>query len=68
MKADQLMVPVYINEKIVLDMLAIIEDRRCVSHGEIELFKTGQKNTGEGILCDLCGFSGKGWHRRYVAV
>ena len=26
MKADQLMVPVYINEKIVLDMLAIIED------------------------------------------
>lgn len=25
-KADQLMVPVYINEKIVLDMLAIIED------------------------------------------
>lgn len=26
MKADQLMVPVYINEKVVLDMLAIIED------------------------------------------
>lgn len=26
MKANQLMVPVYINEKIVLDMLAIIED------------------------------------------
>ena len=26
MKADQLMMPVYINEKIVLDMLAIIED------------------------------------------
>ena len=26
MKADQLMIPVYINEKIVLDMLAIIED------------------------------------------
>ena len=26
MKADQLVVPVYINEKIVLDMLAIIED------------------------------------------
>lgn len=26
MLADQLMVPVYINEKIVLDMLAIIED------------------------------------------
>ena len=26
MKADQLMVAVYINEKIVLDMLAIIED------------------------------------------
>lgn len=26
MKADQLMVPIYINEKIVLDMLAIIED------------------------------------------
>lgn len=26
MKADQLIVPVYINEKIVLDMLAIIED------------------------------------------
>lgn len=26
MKSDQLMVPVYINEKIVLDMLAIIED------------------------------------------
>ena len=26
MNADQLMVPVYINEKIVLDMLAIIED------------------------------------------
>lgn len=26
MKVDQLMVPVYINEKIVLDMLAIIED------------------------------------------
>ena len=25
-KANQLMVPVYINEKIVLDMLAIIED------------------------------------------
>ena len=26
MNADQLMVPVYINEKIVLDMLAIVED------------------------------------------
>ncbi len=26
MKADQLLVPIYINEKIVLDMLAIIED------------------------------------------
>ena len=26
MKLDQLIVPVYINEKIVLDMLAIIED------------------------------------------
>ena len=26
MKSDQLIVPVYINEKIVLDMLAIIED------------------------------------------
>ena len=26
MKAEQLMIPVYINEKIVLDMLAIIED------------------------------------------
>ena len=26
MKVDQLMIPVYINEKIVLDMLAIIED------------------------------------------
>lgn len=28
MNADQLMVPVYINEKIVLDMLAIVEDTR----------------------------------------
>lgn len=26
MNADQLMVPVYINEKIVLDILAIVED------------------------------------------
>ena len=26
MNADQLMVPVYINEKIILDMLAIVED------------------------------------------
>ena len=26
MEANELMVPVYINEKIVLDMLAIIED------------------------------------------
>ena len=30
MNADQLMVPVYINEKIVLDMLAIVEDIKTV--------------------------------------
>ena len=35
---------------------------------KLNYLRQDKKNTGEGILCDLCGFSGKGWHRRYVAV
>ena len=36
MDVNQLMIPVYINEKIVLDMLAIIEDGfSTVSQGKL---------------------------------
>lgn len=52
MKAEQLMIPVYINEKIVLDMLAIIEDGfSTVSQVSYNEYKDGSnmQKIGAGV-------------------